>query len=133
MKEIFNILSEFKNLKEYTEFMDSLIEKAVDGNEISRGMNQHDKSKQQKKVAKEVQKNADGSATEVHYDTSGDEVAMEPEAPAPMPLAPGQQVTVGNKKLTKTTPPTVEVEISGKTEKIDTKPRLDNNAITNKQ
>lgn len=130
MKELYNILSEFKSIKEYTEFMESLVEKATDGNEISRGMSDHDKSKQEKKVAKEVQKNADGSTSEVHYDTSGEEVPAEPVAPEAQPLAPGQQVTVGNKKPKEVNPPTVEVEISGKKEKLDVKPKIEKNPNT---
>jgi hypothetical protein len=126
MKELYNILSEFKSMKEYTEFMESLVEKAADGNEISRGMNDHDKSKQEKKVAKEVTKNADGSASEVHYDTSEPIAPIEPE---PVPVPPGQQVNIGNKSIDKSkmTPPTVAVDVSGKTEKINTKPALDKN------
>lgn len=111
--------------------METLVEKAQSGQEIARGMDKHDKSKEQKKeqvVTKEVKKNANGSSSETHYDhidTNVDQ-PMEPEAPPPAPIPPGQQMTVGNKPEPKidTTPRTVEIKLDGKSDTLNMKPRL---------
>lgn len=128
-EQVTEILSEFKNLKEYSQFMERLVEKQASGEEMARGMSPNDKSKEQKKdntfLSKTVSKKADGSAEENHYN----EVSPEPEAPPeppPQPLEPGQQVTIGNKKLDKslTQPTTVKVDVSGETDKLDMKPTV---------
>lgn len=135
-KELHNILSEFKTMKEYTDFMGALVEKKADGNEISRGMNKHDKSKDQKKddapqtfLSKKVSKGADGSAEEEHFDQHDPSVGAEPPPPPPVPLEPGQQVKIGNKQVdpSKVEPETVKISLSGKKEKLVTKPRLSKN------
>ena len=133
MKQIHDILSGFSNLKEYTEFMQELTEKATSGEEIARGMSKNDKSKQQKAntfLSKEVKKNANGSATEKHYAQAEEapEPMPEPEAP-PVPLQPGEQVNIGRKPVQDEaqTPKTKEVEISGQPDKINTKPQLKRN------
>ena len=134
MKQVHDILSGFKTLKEYTEFMHQLAEKSADGNEISRGMNKHDKSKQQKTktfVSKEVKKNANGSSSEKHFsqhDPSLD-TAPEDQAPPPAPLQPGQQITIGNKVVDQqqTTPKTKPIELSGKKQKLNMKPSIQKN------
>ena len=130
MKHIYDIVSNFKTLKEYTEFMEQLVEKSAAGDEISRGMNQNDKSKEQKKqvLTKEVKKNANGSATEKHYDhidPTVEEAPQEPEVP-PQPLEPGQQVKIGNKQIEQESmaPKTVEIDISGEKDKLDMKPSI---------
>lgn len=129
MKHIYDIVSNFSTLKEYTEFMEQLVEKSAAGDEISRGMNKHDKSKQEKKqvLTKEVKKNANGSSTEKHYDhiDPGVEEQQEPEAP-PQPLPPGTQVKIGNKQIDQQSmkPKTVQLDISGEKDKIDLKPTM---------
>ena len=131
MKQIYDTVSNFKTLKEYTEFMEQLVEKKADGNEISRGMNKHDKSKKEKKqvLTKEVKKNANGSATEKHYD----HIDPEPEGPppeAPMPpLQPGQQTKIGNKMVDpqQAGPKTKAIELSGQKQKLNMKPRIQRN------
>ena len=135
MKHIYDIVSNFKNLKEYTEFMETLVEKKADGNEISRGMNKHDKSKTDKTktfVSKEVKKNANGGASEKHYsqaDASLEQLPPEPEAPPPPPLQPGQQTKIGNKMVDQdqVTPKTKEITLSGKKQKLNLKPRIQRN------
>lgn len=137
MRHIYDIVSNFSNLKEYTEFMEQLVEKTASGDEISRGMNQHDKSKTQKAqtfVSKEVKKHANGSATEKHYqqvDPNMMEADAPPEEP-PVPLQPGQQVNIGNKKVNQQAlkPKTVSVDISGEKDKINLKPRIQVNPRT---
>jgi len=134
MKQIYDIVSNFNTLKEYTEFMDQLVEKKADGNEISRGMNKHDKSKDQKTktfVSKEVKKHVNGGATEKHYSQSDMSLEMppqEPEAP-PQPLPPGAQTRIGNKVVDaqQAGPKTKAIELSGKKQKIDMKPRMQKN------
>ena len=131
MKHIYDIVSNFNTLKEYTEFMEQLVEKSASGDEISRGMNKHDKSKDQKTktfVSKEVKKNANGSSTEKHYsqnDASLEQVPEPPEEP-PQPLEPGQQVKIGNKQIEQESmkPKTVEIDISGEKDKLDMTPTM---------
>lgn len=133
MKHISETLPGFKNLKEYSEFMQELVEKSASGQEIARGMDKHDKSKTQKSdtfMSKVVKKNANGSATEKHYSQVDHKLNqledMEPEAPPPEPLQPGQQVKIGNKMVDSMAlaPKTVEVNISGEKDKVETKPSI---------
>lgn len=131
MVKITDILPNFATLKEYRDFLDQLVEKKADGQEIARGMDKHDKSKQEKKqvVSKEVKKNANGSSTETHYDHIDPEPEQPPEeqeAPA-TPLQPGQQVNIGNKNINKSylEPKTVDIKIGGEKDKIDLKPKVD--------
>lgn len=127
MKHIYDIVSNFNTLKEYTEFMEQLVEKSAAGDEISRGMNKHDKSKQEKKqvLSKEVKKNANGSSSEKHYDHIDPTVEEAPEEP-PQPLQPGQQVKIGNKQIDQQSmkPKTVEIDISGEKDKLNMKPTM---------
>ena len=131
MTEIIDILPNFGTLKEYRDFLDTLVEKSADGAEIARGMSPNDKSKQEKKqvVTKEVKKNANGSSNETHYDHIDPGVEEAPAAPPPPPLEPGQQTKIGNKNPDQKfdTPKTAEVKISGETSKIDLKPRISMN------
>lgn len=135
MKHIYDIVSNFKTLKEYAEFMQTLVEKKADGNEISRGMNKHDKSKAQKTktyVSKEVKKHANGASSEKHYsqhDVSLDQVPPEPPAPPAPPLPPGAQTKIGNKIVDsqQAGPKTKAIELSGKKQKINMKPRMQKN------
>lgn len=137
MKHIYDIVSNFGTLKEYADFMEQLVEKSASGNEISRGMNQHDKSKKEKTktfVSKEVKKNANGGATEKHYQQSDPNLenpAPPPEEPA-VPLQPGQQVNIGNKQidLQAMKPKTVPIDISGEKDKINLKPNIPVNPRT---
>ena len=135
MKDLDKILAEFKTLKEYSDFMQELVEKKADGQEIARGMDQHDKSKEQKSdntyVSKKVSKSSDGSAEETHYAENTPEPPP-PEEPA-QPLPPGSQVTIGNKKLSPqlTKPTTVKIDMDGGKEKINVSPRIDKNPNNN--
>ena len=133
MKHVHDILSGFKTLKEYTEFMTLLAEKGTSGQEIARGMAKDDKSKQEKKqvVTKEVKKNANGSSSETHYDHIDPNIEEAPEASPPpaMPIPPGQQVKIGNKQVDqdKLTPQTVTIDISGEKDTLNMKPQIDKN------
>jgi len=107
-------------------FRDFLSEKINDGAEISRGKDSNDTSK-------EVEKKADGSSTETHYDTNtGEEQPNPAEMPPPTPpvdpaAAPGSQVAVG-KKDTKSNEAdadkAVKIELSGQKEKLNLKPKV---------
>ena len=127
MKHITEILPNFKTLNEYKEFIESLAE--ARGEEISRGKNQYDKSKQQKKsetfVSKEVKKHANGASTETHYDQLDPSIGEQPEEP-PQPLMPGQQVNFGNKPTEGTEASldvkTVRIDLSGEKDKVNLKP-----------
>ena len=135
MIKIEEILPNFKNLKEYREFLNQLVEKSADGTEIARGMDQNDKSKMQKQkvVSKEVEKKANGAASEKHYDYIDPQPEEEP-APPPQPLQPGQQTSIGNKTVDPNTSEinTVELSVGKEKSKIDLKPRLDLQALKNK-
>ena len=114
MKHISNILKNFTNLSEYTEFLNQLVE--ADGSEISRGKDPNDKSK----VEKEEEVPEEGGEEEAPLEgEEGEEaVVVDPVA------APGSQVAIGNKDLDDVDDPkAVPVKISGNKDKIDTKPK----------
>lgn len=129
MIKITDILPNFSTLKEYRDFLNDLVEKTADGQEIARGMDKHDKSKDQKKqqvVKKEVKKHANGASTETHYDHI-DPSVEQPEVNPPIPLQPGQQVNIGNKNpdITYSKPKTKLIDINAEKDKIELKPRID--------
>lgn len=132
MKHISEVLPGFKTLKEYAEFMEQLVEKSASGQEIARGMDQHDKSKMQKSdtfISKKVKKNANGSASETHYSQVDHKLNQledaEAEAP-PQPLEPGMQVNIGNKTIDPVAmkPKTIVLDLSGEKDQINLKPRI---------
>lgn len=135
MKHITDILPKFKTLNEYKEFIESLAE--ASGEEISRGKNQYDKSKEQKKneqgtdtfISKEVKKAANGDATETHYTQADPSIGMPPPEPPVQPLMPGQQVNFGNKPLDNKAldVKTVKIDLTGEKDKIDTNPAIKKN------
>lgn len=104
--DITETLRGFFNLAEFRDFLDEQIN---DGQEISRGKDPNDKSKEEKKEA-------ESDAPE-----GGEE---EPEAPVVDPTnAPGSQVTIGNKdKDVEADPDAVSLKVSGKKDKINMKP-----------
>lgn len=125
----YKIVEKFGSLANFRKFLD---EKINDGAEISRGKTSTETSKQEKKekkISKEVKKNADGSGTETHYDTSGEEVPPAPEGPMPPPVdpaaAPGSQIAIGRKDVEdEADPKAVEIKLSGKSEKVNMKPKI---------
>ena len=124
-KEFYDVVSNFKNLREFQEFMNE----AASGEQISRGMTNQmtPDSKEQKKaetyVSKEVKKNANGSATETHYDQ-----AQEPEEvpePPPEPVQPGMQVAIGRKEVkSQDDAKAVPIEMSGEKETVKLNPTM---------
>ena len=139
MIDITDILPNFSTLKEYRDFLDTLVEKSADGAEIARGMDKNDKSKSQKAdtyKSKEVKKHANGGATETHYDQVDQSLEQPPEEPVepPQPLQPGQQVKIGNKIVDPTAqnPKTIEIKTTGGKSTVNTKPRIDLFSIKNK-
>lgn len=139
-EDFYNMISGFKNLREFQEFLE---EKADKGEQVSRGMTDKmspDSKAEKKKeqvVTKEVEKKANGAEKETHYDhiDAGIEEPQEPEEQPPMPVQPGQQVAIGNKEIkSEEDPETIAISISGEKEKIETKPRVrtDDPSATNK-
>ena len=126
-----NIVKQFGTLSNFRSFLEEQIsEKINDGAEISRGKDANDKSKEEKKISKEVQKNADGSGSETHYDTSGEEMPPAEDMPPPTPpvdptAAPGSQIAVGKKDTDdEADPEAIPIKLSGKKEKLNTKPKI---------
>jgi len=125
-----DIVKQFGSLANFRNF---LSEKINDGAEISRGKDKTDTSKEQKKekkISKEVDKKADGSAKEVHYDTSepqNQELPI-PQGPAVDPTAePGSQIAIGRKKVEDNeadAEKAVQLSLSGKKEKLNLKPKI---------
>jgi len=120
------LVKKFGSLSNFREFLN---EKINDGAEISRGKTSTETSKEEKKekkISKEVKKNADGSGTETHYDTSGEEVPPPPPGPPVDPTAaPGSQVAIGRKDVEdEADPKAVKIKLSGKTEKVNMKPKI---------
>lgn len=125
-----DIVKQFGSLANFRDF---LSEKINDGAEISRGKASGDTSKEQKKekqISKEVKKNADGSGSEVHYDTSPEDEAP-PPPPAGPPVdpaaAPGSQIAVGKKDIDNNeadAEKAVNIKLSGKKEKLNLKPKV---------
>jgi hypothetical protein len=148
-----NIVKQFGTLGNFRDFLNEQIN---DGAEISRGKDVNDMSKEQKrerdknkksirirseaeekKISKEVKKNADGSGTETHYDTSEPEAApddgegegMVPPTPVVVDpsQAPGSQIAIGRKEKAEADPKAVEIKVSGETNEINLKPKLQKN------
>tara|TARA_X000001316_G_scaffold9405_1_gene2602 strand:+ start:2502 stop:2978 length:477 start_codon:yes stop_codon:yes gene_type:complete len=145
-----DILKQFGTLSNFRDFLNEQIN---DGHEISRGKDPNDMSKEQKKerdkrkksirvseedkkISKEVTKKADGSAKEVHYDTSEPEAAPDDGQAAdqvpPSPVvvdpsqAPGSQIAIGRKEVdnVEADPKAVEIDISGDTNAVNVKPTI---------
>lgn len=123
-QDIYNLLSGFKNLREFQEFL----EEAAAGEQISNGMTgkmtPDSKKQKQQVVSKEVTKGANGSSSEKHYDyidTDAEDQEDAPEAPPPPP--PGAQI--GRKVIKKEqSPETLKINLSGKKEKFNKKPSI---------
>ena len=108
--DITETLRGFANLAEFRDFLEEAIN---DGQEISRGKDPNDKSKEQK---------SEEEAPE-EAPAEGGEEGMEAEEPIVDPVAsPGSQVTIGNKDVDKNADPeAAEVKISGNKDKINMK------------
>lgn len=123
MKHISQIVKNFKNLKEYTEFLQTLVE--AEGSEISRGKDPNDESKMDKEREEGPPEQGGGDAA------AGMEAGAEEPVIDPV-MAPGSQIAVGNKEPNDADDPkAVKIKISGDKEKIDTKPsvEINNNRI----
>lgn len=145
-----NIIKQFGSLSNFRNFLN---EKINDGAEISRGKDINDMSKEQKrirdakkksirigeedkKISKVVKKNSDGSGTETHYDTSEPEAQAAPDdgqaadqvPPSPVVVdpsqAPGSQIAIGRKEKAEADPKAIEIKVSGETNSINLKPKL---------
>ena len=126
------IVKKFGSLAAYRDF---LTEKINDGAEISRGKTNGEKSKEEKKqdkISKEVEKKADGSSTETHYDTDGEEQEAPPPPPPGPPVdptgAPGSQISVGKKSTDDNeadADKAVNISLSGQKEKLNLKPKIE--------
>lgn len=142
-----NIVKKFGSLSNFRDFLNEQIN---DGQEISRGKDPNDISKEQKrerdnrkksirireeekKISKEVTKKADGSAKEVHYDTSEPEAGADDGQAAPVPpspvvvdpsQAPGSQIAIGRKEKSEADPKAIEIDVSGKQTQVNLKPKL---------
>lgn len=112
--DITETLKGFVSLAEFREFLEEQIN---DGQEISRGKDPLDKSKEQKSEEEPVEEE---EGEEVVAGEEGGEEA----APVVDPVAaPGSQVTIGNKTIDKNEDPdAVEVKISGKKNKVKMNP-----------
>jgi len=130
-----NIIKQFGSLANFRSFLEEQItEKINDGAEISRGKSPTETSKEEKKekkISKEVKKNADGSGSEIHYDTSGEEMPPPEDMPPPAPPVdptgqPGSQIAVGRKEVddVEADPKAVPIKLSGKKEQLNMKPKI---------
>ena len=120
MKHIGQIIKQFKNLKEYTEFLESLVE--ADGSEISRGKDPNDESKMEKGREEAEQEAPPEGGGEAGMEAGAEEPVIDPVA------APGSQIAVGNKDTKDADDPkAVKIEISGNKEKINMKPSVEIN------
>ena len=139
--DIDNIIKYFANLREFSEFVDE-IKEAADGEEIARGMNPNDKSKQEKNgqsappegkppiEAPETDGESEGGPKE-EAEPGGapmESGAGGGEAPVIDPVAaPGSQIAVGKKieSSIHKKPKTKAVEVSGKEKvEINTNPKI---------
>ena len=118
MEKIEKLLKQFGTLQEFTDFLGELVE--ADGSEISRGKDPNDKSKIQKETEREEE------PAEVPVGGEGGEM-MGAEEPIIDPVqAPGSQVAIGNKDTNDADDPkTTKIEMSGKKEKINLKPKIE--------
>ena len=135
--DINKFLHKYGTLSEFREHIDSLKEAINDGNEISKGKNPLDKSKESKKPAggsdssaKEVEVDVDGGAQQEQEGMGappaepGQQVGTE-QPPTTPGQEPGSQITIGNKVIKKEDDPkAIPIKISNQTEKVDLKPKL---------
>ena len=108
---ITNTLKGFKNLKDFSQFLEEQIN---DGEEISKGKNPDETSEEQEKEEAEPEAPV--------ADMGGAPPGMPPEeAPAE---APGAQVTIGNKVEDPSSSPfPKKIKISGRTDVVDVSPQ----------
>ena len=121
MTNLNKVLKHFNN--DLSEWVSFLNEKINDGQEISRGKDANDVSKQQKANAQPAEAVPSGEA--------GGEVAAVPPIIDPS-QAPGSQVSIGKKHVNdEADPESVKIKISGEKEKIDMKPRTNTLPVNN--
>ena len=119
MEKIEKLLKQFGTLQEFTDFLGELVE--ADGSEISRGKDPNDKSKMEKEREEEPEE----EPAEVPAGGEGGEMGAEEPVIDPV-QAPGSQVAIGNKDTNDADDPkTTKIEMSGKKEKIDLKPKIE--------
>ncbi|MCG7944977.1 MAG: hypothetical protein N0C84_01375 [Candidatus Thiodiazotropha taylori] len=127
MAQINDILKHFENIREFTEFVDA-IKEAADGEEIARGMNPNDSSKEQKAGTGEGEENQEKSAPPEGGDAVEAEGAETPEGPTIDPVAaPGSQISIGKKVESKIheKPKTKALDVKGSEKvKVDTTPSI---------
>ena len=139
MREFDEVLKKFGNLREFSEFLNDLVE-AADGQEIARGMNPNDRSKEEKSKAEGQTEEPTGSTPEEPQTEEAPSEQQQPveaaegeaggEAPTIDPVAaPGSQVSIGKKVESKIhkKPKTKALDVKGSdaTVKVDTKPHID--------
>jgi hypothetical protein len=120
MTNLNKVLKHFNNdLQEWVTFLN---EKINDGQEISRGKDPNDTSKQEK--ADEQPQEGDMAMGDMP--PGGDAGAVAPMPPVIDPsMAPGSQISIGKKAVkAEADPDSVRIKISGQKEKIDMKPRV---------
>jgi len=150
-----NIVKSFGTLSNFRDFLNEQINdgaeisRGKDSNDMSKEQKrERDKGKksirirseaEEKKISKEVKKNADGSGTETHYDTSEPEAQAAPDdgegegmvPPTPVVVdpsqAPGSQIAIGRKEKAEADPKAVEIKVSGETNDVNLKPKLQKN------
>ena len=140
------ILKEFKNMKNWTNFLQ---ERINDGAEISRGKTGGDRSKEDKKRREDdkeahdrntktkevnIKKHANGAEThstvekepmpdqDIEQEAPPEE---QPPAPPPVAMAPGSQVKIGRKDTSQKIEPTAKkLTVSKAEQKVDMKPKV---------
>lgn len=108
----YGVVKEFGNLANWRDFLNEQIN---NGDEISRGKNPLDKSKEAK-AAEQDQEQPDQMQAPVNPPVP---VAIDPTQ------APGSQIAIGKKEVQKEADPkSIEIKISGKKEQVDLKPKI---------
>ena len=141
MSDINDVIKQFANLREFSDFLGELVE-AADGQEIARGMNPNDKSKQEKSGQSQTEGGPEASASDTPSEPGGpggpeqgeagevvEGEAPEGESPTIDPVAaPGSQVSIGKKVESRIhkKPKTKALDVKGSEKvSVDTKPNIE--------
>lgn len=128
MNNILDILPAFHSLREFREFLNEQEPEINDGEQISKGKDPNEKSKEEKSEEQPEPKEDPNDPVPVPGEGEA------PPAPTIDPSqAPGSQVAIGKKVVSSTNDPKAKkVEVSGQKNKINMKPSIELDAGGNK-
>ena len=115
---ILDVLPNFRSLAEFREFLNEQEPQINDGEQISKGKDENETSKEEKEE--------EGGIPDTNDPVPLPKEGEAPPAPVVDPTqAPGSQVAIGKKTISKSAKPEAKkVKVSGKKEKVNMKPMI---------